>query len=310
MQNSFLQRMTIFGAMLAFSLAVCAQEFSEEAMMIKASELTKLTTAVESAVRYEQDQSANLGDSELLKFATSNDPVLLKRFAGLKVRVSKSNDLDAAILICTGDGSKALLEDAGCTAAMDRHAWREVPEAGCEFKLNLTSLCTVSQAVATPISPSKELKTSLIEIADAIWTQDVNEETRQPVAAISKATPGNRLALWMKIRGSEAALNQLASQGKLPIRHKWYRDSIMGSEAEGVKTLTDEIEIPAAKHGVIDKLRNETRAMGFFTWRTWSSKEKTNRGTWKVRVVYADNTPVLCGNASGAQPCEYKIEVR
>ena len=310
MQKTFYQRMTIFGAMLAFSSAICAQDFSEEAMMIKASELTKLTTAVESAVRYEQDQSANLGESELLKFATSNDPALLDRFADLKVRVSRSNDLHAAVLICTGDGSKAILEDAGCTAAMDRHAWREIPEAECEFKLDITSLCAISQAVATRSSPSKELKTPLIEIADVAWAQDVNKETRQPVAPIYKTTTGNRLVLWMKIKGSEAALNQLASQGKLPIRHKWYRDSIMGSEAEGVKTPTDEVEIPAAKRGVIDKLRDETRAMGYFTWRTWSSKEKTNRGTWKVRVVYADNTPVLCGSASGAQPCEYKIEVR
>lgn len=142
----------------------------------------------------------------------------------------------------------------------------------------------------------QELKTPLIEIADVAWAQDVNKETRQPVAPIYKTTPGNRLVLWMKIKGSEAALNQLASQGKLPIRHKWYRDSIMGTEAEGVKTPTDEVEIPAAKQGVIDKLRDETRAMGYFTWRTWSSKEKTNRGTWKVRVVYADNTPVLCGS--------------
>ena len=310
MQNTFFQRMTIFGALFVFSSAIGAQDFSEEAMMIKASELTKLTTAVESAVRYEQERSVNLVELELLKFATSNDPALLDRFADLKVRVSKSNDLHAAVLICTSDGSKALLEDAGCTAAMDRQAWREIPEAGCEFKLDLTSLCTVSQAVAAPISPSKELKSPLIEIADTVWTQDVNKETRQPVAAISRANPGSRLVLWMKIKGSEAALNQLASQGKLPIRHKWYRDSIMGSEAEGVKTPTDEIEIPAAKRGVIDKLRNEAKAMGFFTWRTWSFKEKANRGTWKVRVVYADNTPVLCGSASGPQACEYKIEVR
>jgi hypothetical protein len=310
MQNTFFQRMTVFGAMLAFSSAICASDLSEEAMLIKASELTKLTTAVESAVRYEQDQSTNLGESDLLKFATSNDPALLGRFADLTVRVLRSDDLHAAVLICTGDGSKALLEDAGCTAAMDRQAWREIPEAGCEFKLDLTALCTVSQTTATSIAPSRDFETPLIEIADVVWTQDVNKETRQPVAVISKANPGKRLVLWMKIKGSEAALNQLASQGKLPIRHKWYRDSIMGSEAEGVKTPTDEIEIPAAKRGVIDKLRNEARAMGYFTWRTWSFKEKTNRGTWKVRVVYADNTPVLCGNASGAQPCEYKIEVR
>ena len=310
MQNTLFLRMVLLSALFVFSTAICAQDFSEEAMMIKASELTKLTTAVESAVRYEQEQSATLGEPELLKFATSTDPTLLGRFVGLKVRVSRSSDLHAAVLICTGDGSRALLEDAGCTAAMDRHAWRETPEAGCEFKLDLTSLCAVSQAVAAPIAPSKELETPLIEIADAVWTQDVNKETRQPVAAITKASPGNRLVLWMKIKGSEAALNQLASQGKLPIRHKWYRDSIMGSEAEGVKTPTDEIEIPAAKHGVIDKLRNEAQAMGFFTWRTWSLKEKAYRGTWKVRVVYADNTMVLCGSASGPQACEYKIEVR
>ena len=310
MQTTLFQRVTLFGALLVFSSLVCAQDFSEDAMMIKASELTKLSIAVESAVSNEQEQSANLGESDLLKFATSNDPVLLGRFADLKVRVSRSSDFHAAVLICTSDGSKALLEDAGCTAAMDRHAWRDIPEAGCEFKLDLTSLCAAFQDVDALTSQSKELNTPLIEIADVVWTRDVNQETKQPVAAMSRANAGNRLVLWMKIKGSEAALNQLASQGKLPIRHKWYRDSIMGSGAEGVKTPTDEIEIPAAKRGVIDKLRSEARAMGFFTWRTWSFKDKTYRGTWKVRVVYADNTPVLCSSDSGPHACEYRIEVR
>ena len=303
------------GALVCSSL-IHAQVLSEEAMMIKASELTKLTTALESAVRYEQAQSATLGDAELLDFATSNDPDLLGRFAGLKVRVSRSSDPHAAVLVCSEDGTQALFEDVGCTAAMDRHAWKETPAAQCEFVLDISSLCTMSRAMVAQKalalkSSAAPFNTPLIEVADAVWTREVNKETKKPVTALSRSVSGDRLVLWMQIKGSERALDQLVEQGKLPIRHKWFRDSIVGSEARGVETPIDEIEIPAAKRGIVSKLRNEVRSTGHFSWRTWSYKEKPGRGTWKVRVVYADNTPVFCGApVSGNQPCEYKIEVR
>lgn len=301
---------------LALSFNAFAQEtFSEEAMMIKASELTKLSTAVESAVHYERDRSAGLEGLALLKFATEHDPELLSRFSAYEVRVS-AKDSHAAVLICTADGRRALLEDAGCTAPMDRHAWNEGPETPCEFRLDLSALCSVPLAMPKPMDKAMEVwptpapVSPLIEIEKAVWTGSVNQDTKQPTSNISKGSVGTRLVLWMHVKGTQGALSRLAPEGKLPLRHKWFRGTITGFHSEGVAKPTDEIEIPAAKRGVMDKLSNEVRTLGYFNWRTWSSKEKLSRGHWRVKVVYADNTPVLCSASSGWKPCEYEIEVR
>lgn len=302
------------------SFSAFAQEtYSEEAMMIKASELTKLATAVESAVHYERDRSAGLEGLALLKFATDHDPELLSRFSAYEIRVS-AMDGHAAVLICTADRHRALLEDVGCTAPMDRHAWNEEAETPCEFRLDISTLCSVPLPISEPM-PKPVVKamdvlsaptpvSPLIEIEKAVWTGSVNQDTKQPASAISKGSVGVRLVLWMHLKGTQEALSKLASEGKLPLRHKWFRGTITGFHAEGVAKPTDEIEIPAAKRGVMNKLSNEVRTLGYFNWRTWSSKEKLARGHWRVKVVYADNTPVLCSASSGWKSCEYEIEVR
>lgn len=311
-------RLSIVSLLIALTVSFSAfaqDTFSEEAMMIKASELTKLSTAVESAVHYERDRSAELEGQALLTFATEHDPELLSRFSAYEIRVS-AKDSHAAVLVCTADGRRALLEDAGCTAPMDRHAWNEGPETPCEFRLDLSALCSVPLAMSKPMSKAMEVwptpapASPLIEIEKAVWTGGVNQDTKQPTSNISRGSVGTRLVLWMQVKGTQGALSRLASEGKLPLRHKWFRGTIVGFQAEGVAKPTDEIEIPAARRGVIDRLSSEVRTLGYFNWRTWSSKEKLSRGHWRVKVVYADNTPVLCRALSGWKPCEYDVEVR
>jgi len=373
--------------LLSCALAACAVNpaADEEAMMIKAAELTKLSTAVEASVRYEAAQSAGLDDAALLKFASRDDAELLKRFAGLTLRVARA-DRHAAVLVCSADGRHALLEDAGCTLAMDRHAWREADSA-CEFRLDLSSLCAVREtpplpkalpadaaapapaaapqpraapkaaakpspvampvvapappaaapvpesvspaaavdampmateaapmAVAVeppePVVMARSQPVPLIEVAGVAWAREINRDSKRPVATISQAAPGQRLVLWMAVQGSDAALNQLAASGKLPLRHKWFRETISGIRPEGVALPVDEIEIPVARAGLVAKLRQEVRSLGHFNWRTWSFKEKPGRGNWRVTLFYSDNTPVLCSTPEGHQPCEYAIEVR
>lgn len=374
--------------LLSCALAACAVNPAgdEDAMMVKAAELTKLSTAVEASVRYEAAQSAGLDDAALLKFASRDDAELLKRFADLTLRVARA-DRHAAVLVCSADGQRALLEDAGCTLAMDRHAWREADSA-CEFRLDLGTLCGVREtqplpkaapvaatappaAAAQPKAASKPAPAPmpvvtpapvlaappaaapapesvppeaavdampmaaepapmavaaeppepvvamarpqpvpLIEVAGVAWAREINRDSKQPVATISQAAPGQRLVLWMAVQGSDAALNQLAASGKLPLRHKWFRETISGIRPEGVALPVDEIEIPVARAGLVAKLRQEVRSLGHFNWRTWSFKEKPGRGNWRVTLFYSDNTPVLCSTPEGHQPCEYAIEVR
>lgn len=109
-----------------------------EEMYVKASALTKLSAAVESTVRY-KNPPAELGESELLTLATRHDPILLENFSGYKVRVL-SQDRHSVVLVCDASGTRALLEDAGCTGPMDRERWKGKQEP-CEFSIDTKALC-------------------------------------------------------------------------------------------------------------------------------------------------------------------------
>lgn len=122
----------------AWSSAPSAQTQSEEEMLIMASALTKVAAAAESAARYKEPPT-DISEQEFLKFSTSHDPSLLEPFSGYKLRAQRKSRR-AVILVCSADGAIRLLEDAGCTAALDRHHWRG-PSAPCEFSINLTEIC-------------------------------------------------------------------------------------------------------------------------------------------------------------------------
>lgn len=110
-----------------------------EEMMVMASRLTKLSTAVESTVRYKNPPS-NLNENELLQLSVKHDPQLLENFAGFRVKVL-SQDRHAVVLVCSKEGDKGLLEDAGCTSSMDRHHWRDSPQSACKFTMNMVTDC-------------------------------------------------------------------------------------------------------------------------------------------------------------------------
>jgi len=103
------------------------------------SALTKLSSAVESTVRY-KGLGADLPDDELLILSTKHDPGLLEPFQSYKLRVLRQNG-HTAVLVCTEDGLAALLEDTGCTARMDQHRWKAQPLSPCEFTLDLSQVC-------------------------------------------------------------------------------------------------------------------------------------------------------------------------
>lgn len=115
-----------------------AQAFTEEDMLIKASALTKVAVATESAARY-KDPSPDLSEREFIEFSTQHDPSLLEPFAGFTLR-ARWRDRRSIVLVCTADGKVRLLEDAGCTAELDKHHWRET-ESACEFSINVGEVC-------------------------------------------------------------------------------------------------------------------------------------------------------------------------
>lgn len=158
-------------------------------------------------------------------------------------------------------------------------------------------------------APSVHAEQELIEITHAVWTDGVNRATREYAREYQEQAPAGSLYLWMRIKAHQGALDRLASEGKLPIRHQWYRESLLGVLPEGSAEteMIDDIAIPAARKSLAHSLQSEINQRGFFDWRTWSVKQKIKRGTWQVRVVYADYSPVLCGEEH--KPCEYLINV-
>ncbi len=167
------------------------------------------------------------------------------------------------------------------------------------------AIALVLSLAASPIARADE---DLIEIVQTVWTDRVEPNTRQFGLKIEGSTPPRTLYLWMQVKGKKGALDRLETDGKLPIRHKWFRETLTSINPEGVMQVVDNIPVPAARIELLDKLRSEVAIRKHFDWRTWSKKDNIRRGRWRVTVVYADNSPVACG--AGQKPCEFFIEVR
>lgn len=125
-------------------LAGCAThtptwQLSDEEMLSAASALTKVAFAVDGATRY-GDLPDGATDDELLARATEDDPDLLRPFAQYRVLVRRQGT-NSEVLLCTADLTKALIEDAGCSAPSDVHHWKTLPLPPCAFVLNLEAVC-------------------------------------------------------------------------------------------------------------------------------------------------------------------------
>jgi hypothetical protein len=129
---------------IVIALAGCAtlaagQTYSEEEMMTAAAALTKVSAAAEANLRY-GTPSDTLSDAEFLAQSVAHDPGLLRPVSAYQIKATRQGG-NVAILVCSQDGTVALLEDAGCTAAMDRHRWRDDPRSPCAFTIDLALLC-------------------------------------------------------------------------------------------------------------------------------------------------------------------------
>lgn len=141
MIKMFCRRLALVAVLISLSGCGHFALSPSEKMLPTGSALTKLSAAVESAVRY-KNPPPNLNDEELLAFATKHDPSLLTPFSSYRLRVLRQ-DAHAVILVCTKDGNKALFEDAGCTGPMDKNLWELSPALPCEFTLKVQDVCAV-----------------------------------------------------------------------------------------------------------------------------------------------------------------------
>jgi hypothetical protein len=109
-------------------------------MMTAAAALTKVSAATEANLRYGSSTEA-MSDDDFLTQSVAHDPGLLLPLSAYQIKSMRKAGY-SAVLLCTQDGAKALLEDAGCTAALDRHRWRDDPGSSCAFTVELKQLCT------------------------------------------------------------------------------------------------------------------------------------------------------------------------
>ncbi|MDH2234208.1 hypothetical protein N5K37_30270 [Delftia tsuruhatensis] len=121
-------------------LAACATPQNEQEMNSLASALTKVSAAVDATVRYKRSAD-DLEDAQLLQASVAHDPALLKPFDTQRIRVLRV-ELDSSVLVCDANSEIALLEDVGCTPQLDANRWRDAPQVGCVFTLDLKKVCT------------------------------------------------------------------------------------------------------------------------------------------------------------------------
>jgi hypothetical protein len=82
-------------------------------------------------------------DGNILQTATRHDPRLLPpELQGYVLKVQYQNPY-AVLLLCSKDGKRTIMEDAGCSARLDRQVTQTAP---CEFTLHVTQNCRVEGA--------------------------------------------------------------------------------------------------------------------------------------------------------------------
>lgn len=150
----FIRRIVVLVIMLVFPACAFVNGAGEsERMLVLGSALTKLSAAAESTERYKHPPE-NVSCEKFFELATRHDPSLLTPFSDHALRVSR-RDRHAVILVCTRDKTRALLEDAGCTARLDRHLWEGTEALPCEFTLKMEDVCKALEQSPVTIYPDR-----------------------------------------------------------------------------------------------------------------------------------------------------------
>lgn len=137
-KNKLLLMLVITIAATACQVGLATDE--SERMYQLASPLTKLSAAIESTCFY-KNPPPSAADHTLLSLATAHDETLLEPFVDFKLR-AECKQQHGFVLVCSRDGNRGLLEDAGCSGKLDAHLWKDY-EKGCEFTLSVQAICDV-----------------------------------------------------------------------------------------------------------------------------------------------------------------------
>lgn len=104
--------------------------------------MVNLSSAVE-AYFHGLSEAPTDSDAIILQKATHHDPRLLApEFESYILKVQYQSPY-AVLLLCSKDGTRAIMEDAGCSARLDRRVTHAAP---CEFTLHVIRDCQVEGA--------------------------------------------------------------------------------------------------------------------------------------------------------------------
>lgn len=149
----------------------------------------------------------------------------------------------------------------------------------------------VAALSAYAFAAQAETPTDEVVAVDAVWTSRVVD--REPTDRLKSPAPLAPLTLWTRISGTPQALQRL-ERGGLPLRHVWMRQ-VGGELSTDTDVVVDDIALDVAGLDALRaRLRQEVTKRGYFDWRTWSTKAHLTPGMWRVRLLYADRSPVPC----------------
>ncbi|UQG60708.1 hypothetical protein MIH18_01750 [Marinobacter sp. M3C] len=126
-------------AATTFLFGCTSQAYDDETMYEKASALTKVSSALEASV-YFDNPPENLRDRALLEYATQHDAALLDLFNGTLLKADHHNQ-HGIVLVCDEFKGEALMMDLGCTAKLDGQYWNTPEQEPCQINPNWTSQC-------------------------------------------------------------------------------------------------------------------------------------------------------------------------
>lgn len=141
-----MERKNIIVILLALLISACVganDTRPDEAERGRLStKMVNLSSAVDTYFSF-LPKAPGESDSMILQSATSHDPRLMAPdFEPYEIKVQYQNPY-AILLLCSKEGDRAIIEDAGCSARIDRQITAPAP---CEFTLNVTRGCQVQGA--------------------------------------------------------------------------------------------------------------------------------------------------------------------
>lgn len=154
------------------------------------------------------------------------------------------------------------------------------------MKKDLKIISFISIYIIYILIPTILIAQPLFEVErDSFCRSILNYEPVDVFSDVAEIRKGDGIYFWVEIRAGIRALSMLDTKGILPIYHAWA--SKIG--------ISDIINVGIKNDVWIrerEKIKDEVKKRGYFTWRTQSFKRNFWEGVYYVSVLDANKRPV------------------